>query len=97
MSRQHDQASEDRRHRLRQEAGKAADEGLQGAVERMGGDLLGLSVKWTGYDCLLTLRAEFPAGRMVCFVGSGGLAQCLVKACSEAKIDGLKWRADKFT
>lgn len=75
---------------------RLCDGGLLDDVERAGGELLGMSVRWRGYDCLVTLRARFPAGSMVAFVGGETLGGCLVKAAREARGDALKWRVDRY-
>ncbi len=49
---------------------------LEGAVGHSGGELTGLSVRFSSVDCLLTLRAVLPAGKMVSFVGGATLADC---------------------
>lgn len=87
----------DRRSKLEREASLlAVYGGLERGVEKAGGQLVGLSVKFNGFDCLLTLKAEFPAGMMVGFVGGEDLAQVLRKGASEAVRDNVKWRADKW-
>ncbi len=70
--------------------------GLQAAVARAGGDLAGFSVKLSGYDVLLTLRADFPGGRMISWCGGSTLAHAIDKASREAKSDNLRWRKDKW-
>ena len=87
------QASADKRHR---KVGRVVDGGLKEAVQRSGGELLGFSVKYNGYDCLMTLRAEFPGGRMVAFVGASTLPSAMIRAWQDGNQDGLRWREDKF-
>lgn len=70
--------------------------GLESAVERAGGELLGFSAKMSGYDVLLTIRAEFPGGRMIAWAGSSTLAAAIDKAAREASSDSLRWRPDKW-
>ena len=70
--------------------------GLESAVERAGGELAGFSAKMSGYDVLLTLRADFPGGRMIAWCGSSTLATAVDKATREASSDGLRWRPDKW-
>lgn len=70
--------------------------GLATAVNYAGGQLVGISIKYTEFDVLLTLRAEFPGGRMVCFVGASDLAQGFVKATRDAGRDALRWRKDRY-
>lgn len=76
--------------------GRVCEGGLIGAVKHAGGELIGLSVKLNQYDCLLTLRAVLPAGRMVAFIGADTLATALLKAAREARSDDLNWREDRF-
>lgn len=75
---------------------RVCDGGLEAAVARAGGELAGFSAKMSGEDVLVTLRADFPAGRMVSFAGGETLGNSLVKAYREARSDSLKWRADKW-
>lgn len=70
--------------------------GLSAGVSRAGGELVGFSVKFGEADVFCTLRADFPAGRMVAFVGADDLSGCLVKAAREAKSDALRWKKDKW-
>ncbi len=70
--------------------------GLDGAVRRMGGELVGLSIKTENGDCLITLRLAMPAGRMVAFVGGFDMAECFLKAYREANSDKLKLKPDRY-
>ncbi len=69
---------------------------LASAIERGGGLLCGMSVKINGYDCLVTLRAEFPGGAQVAFIGGETPAGCFLKAMREAKSETLRWKADRY-
>lgn len=75
---------------------RCAESGLLEAVERCGGELRGFSVKLGEWDCLLTLRADFPSGPCVGFVGGETLGGCLLKAQGQASKDAIKWRPDNF-
>lgn len=70
--------------------------GLEAAVGGAGGEMLGFSVKLDGLGCLLILKAHFPAGTMVGFVGAETIDGCLRKATWEAARDLIKWREDKW-
>lgn len=70
--------------------------GLEKGVARAGGELVGISVKFGEMDCLLTLRAQFPAGLMIGFVGGEDFSGVLRRAASESVRDGIKWRSDKY-
>ena len=96
MSRQLEQVSEDRDRARMVRVMAACDGALMAAVEHSGGVLLGMSVKFEPYEALITLRAEFPGGRMVAFVGGDSLASCLLKVVREGRRDGLKWRPDRY-
>ena len=69
---------------------------LERAIDRAGGQLLRLSVSFDGFGCLLVLKAEFPAGTMIGFVGGEDLAQVLRKGTAEAARDKITWREDKW-
>ena len=96
MSRQLEQKIELRRKRLDKQTLSAVNGGLEDAIGRAGGVLVGLSVKLDEYECLVTLRAVFPAGSQVAFVGGEDLGSALRKAVREGKADALGWREDKW-
>lgn len=75
---------------------RCLDGGLPASIAYSGGALVGLSVKFGAADVLLTLRANFPSGAMVAFVGGETLPNCILKAAREAGRDGLRWREDKW-
>lgn len=70
--------------------------GLEDGVDRAGGVLVGMAVKFDGAGCLLTLKASFPGGLMVGFIGGDDLAHVLRKGAAEAVRDQVKWRKDKW-
>lgn len=96
MSRQLEKKLEDRARREKDAAVFALYGGLEAAVGRSGGTLYGFSVKLQEGDCLMTLRAMFPAGRQVAFVGARDLVALFTKATREAGSDALRWREDNF-
>lgn len=69
---------------------------LVGSVAHAGGVLTGLSVKYSEIDCLVTLRADLPAGRMVSHVGGQTLSDCFRRAVNEAYQDKLRWKEDQY-
>ena len=75
---------------------RALDFELAGSIEAGGSLLLGISAKMSAWDCLLTIRVDQGGSRMICFVGSDSLVNCLLKAVRDAQNDMLRWRADKF-
>lgn len=96
MSRQLDQKIEDRARRAKESALLALYGGLEDAISHAGGELTGFSVKLRGYDTLMTVRALFPAGAQVAFVGAEDLPAVFVKAMKEGKRDELRWRGDTY-
>ncbi len=96
MSRQLEQRMEDRNSNERKKLLLAVYGGLDSAVSQAGGNLTGLTIKFSGVDCLLVVKARFPAGPVVAFVGADDLAGCFIKATREAGSDALRWRADKY-
>jgi hypothetical protein len=96
MSRQLEQEWEDKARRDRESVTAAVCGGLVLAVAHGGGELVGLSLKITDFDALMTVRAAFPGGRMIAFVGAGDMAECFKKATREAKMDALRWKPDKY-
>jgi hypothetical protein len=91
-----DASVEEKRAKQRLYVGKVCEGGLESAVSRMGGELRGFSVKMSGVDVLVTLRADFPAGRMIAFVGGSTLGNALAKAFRDGHSDALRWRVDKW-
>lgn len=69
---------------------------LQGSIGHAGGVLVGLSVKYSDIDCLMTLRADLPAGRRIAYVGGATLADCFRRAVNEAYQDKLNWKVGKW-
>lgn len=69
---------------------------LAGSIAHAGGVLVGLSVKYSAVDCLMTLRADLPAGRRIAFVGGATLADCFRRAVNEAYQDKLTWKVGQY-
>lgn len=70
--------------------------GLEQGVSKAGGELTGFSMRLGELDCLLTLRAVFPGGAMIGFVGGEDVAHCMRKGATEAARDLVRWRPDKW-
>lgn len=96
MSRQLEQIQEERQRRADVALVSAVEFGLSGAIAHTGGVLLGFSAKLQESDCLLVLRARFPGGPQVCFVGADSLANALRKSVREGLADNLRWREDRY-
>lgn len=96
MTRQLDADLEERRDKRVQALGGLLHYGIPEHFARCNVLLSGLSVKFSGVDCLVTLRAEIEGVPQVAFVGGSDLGSCLQKAVREAHTDALRWRVDKF-
>ena len=96
MSRQLEQGREERQKREDNSVLLACESGLAAAVSRAGGELTGLGVRYSTMDVLITIKAVFPAGPQICFVGGETIGKALVKGMREAYLDRLKWRPDKY-
>lgn len=96
MSRQLEQADEQRNSRRHRAIVVAVEYGLFDAVERSGGVLQGFAFKNRGSDCLLVLKAVLAGKKQVAFVGSDDLAGCLIKAVKLGNSDKLRWRDDRY-
>lgn len=96
MSRQLDQAQEERTARANKALVRAVDFELQSAVALTGGVLTGFAVKIDDWQTLVTLKALVNDVPSVAFVGADSLKGCLLKAVREARSDKLSWRADKW-
>lgn len=88
---------EEKERRRRMDIAQACLGGLDAAVDRMGGELTGISLKTSDWDVLATLRADFPGGRMVAFVGGSSIGEVLRKAMYEGRRDGLRWKPCKYS
>lgn len=85
-----------REGKRRDELVKALDFGIVGALESKGVELLGMSLKYDAFNCLLTVRADLGGVRSVCFIGSDSIINAFLKLQSEASRDELKWKADQY-
>lgn len=96
MSRQLEQQRETVQAKLDLALVAAVEFELEGAVAHAGGELVGLSLRITRTDVLMTLRAVLPGGRMVAFVGGATMPDCFRRAVNDAYQDRLRWRDDHF-
>ena len=96
MTRQLEQAQEDKGAKKNQALANALDYGIPGALDAQGIMLLGIAIKYDAYNCLLTIKADIGNTRSVCFVGSDSIANCFLKCLSDARNDALHWRPDKY-
>jgi hypothetical protein len=96
MSRQLDQASEERQRKRHASIAYAVEYGLEKAHDECSVDLLGFSVKCSGGDYLMTLRAELDGTRVIRFVGSDTIGGCFLKAVREATGNREAWRVDQW-
>jgi hypothetical protein len=96
MSRQLEQAAEDRTSRRRKEILIAVEFGLVEAIERSGAVMTGFAFKNRGSDCILVLKGHLAGKHQVAFVGSDDLGGCLIKAVRLGNGDQLRWRDDKY-
>lgn len=96
MTRTNDVEQETKETKRRLLIVKAALGGLEESVELAGGELTGISFKVGDYDVLGVLKAEFPGGAMVAFVGASSIGAVLHKAMLEARRDGLRWKKDSY-
>jgi hypothetical protein len=96
MSRQLDQKVEERVDRRNKAVIRALEFELAGSLETTGITLLGLSMRWDAWDCLITLRADINGEMSVAFVGSDTPINAIVKCVRDTQRMGLKWKADKY-
>lgn len=75
---------------------EALDHGLSGAVAYSGGELTGFSMKIGVSDYLLTIRALFPAGHMIGWVGGESMVEVLLKAVRMANVGEVRWHLDQY-
>lgn len=72
------------------------DSGLAGAIAYAGAELTGFSMKCGTVDTLLTLRALFPAGHMIAWVGADGMGETLLKSVRLIKSGDARWHPDRY-
>lgn len=70
--------------------------GAEYLVDQIGGELSGFTMRSSGFDTLLVLRADFDGKSMVAFVGGNTGASCLARAETQLRNGGLKWRKDRY-
>lgn len=70
--------------------------GFEDLVDDQGGVCLGISIRSHQYQSLLVIRAEFPGGAMVGFVGAQTAAEAINKAYGKLNNNKLKWQPDKY-
>lgn len=96
MSRQLEQASEERNRRRRKKIVEAVEYGLDSAIEHAGGELTGIAIKYNGGDVLLVVKVVLAGKQQVAFVGADDLGSGLVKVVREGFADRLRWREDRY-
>lgn len=72
------------------------DTGLAGAIAYAGAELTGFSMKVGAVDSLVTLRALFPAGHMIAWVGADSMAETLLKSVRLIKSSDIRWHPDRY-
>lgn len=72
------------------------DHGLAGSIAYQGGELTGFSMKIGNVDYLVTLRAYFPAGHRISWVGAESMTEVILKAERLAAEGGLQWKEDRY-
>lgn len=96
MTRQTDVLQEERETKRRIALVKALEFELAGAVQIMGGSFRGVAIKYEEHECLLTYKSDFEGKRMVAFVGSDTMMNCIIKATNMAKNNRLRWKIDRY-
>lgn len=96
MSRQLEAKLEQKRKRYQDDVLLSVQGGLEDAVNRAGGELTGVAIRTSDVECLATIKAKFPGGPMIAFVGGDDIGACLRKGMREGRTDSLRWRADKW-
>jgi hypothetical protein len=96
MSRQLEQALEQRETKRRDALVRALEYGLEGALEAQGITLIGFALKFDAYECLMTIKADVGGVRKVAFVGAGSPIDCILKAEQGASATRLRWKKDIY-
>lgn len=96
MSRQLEQAAEDRERARQLSVIRALEYGLVAALSNQAAELRGFSVRYEEHNCLLTLRADINGRRHVAFVAADTMMNCIIRADREAVSNRLSWQRDKY-
>lgn len=72
------------------------DHGLAGSIAYQGGVLTGFSMRVGQVDFLITLRASFPGGHKIAWVGAENMTEVILKSERLAAGNALEWRNDKY-
>lgn len=92
MSRQLEAALEARQAKRAKKIVRVVEFELEGALATQGAELEGLSAKFDGGDCLITLRVQLDGRAQIAFVGAGDFGGALIKCVTAANSDKLRWR-----
>lgn len=96
MTRQGDAAQEDRLSKRNAALIRAVEFELVNSLQAAGAVLLGFSLRYEEWECLITLRAVVGEEKRICFVGSDTIANALVKCVRDCKANKLHWKEDKY-
>lgn len=96
MSRQLEAASEERERRRVEALIKALEFGINNAISNQGAALKGIAIRYSEFDCLLTIKADFNGTRHIAFIGSDSMMNCLIKCDRAAVENNLRWKKDKY-
>lgn len=96
MTRQLEQADEERTRKQSLALWRALDGGIDSSLQADGYELVGLSLKVSGGDCLCTVRVSNHEGAFVAFVGGENIAKTLTKLHRESRGGMLRYRQDRY-
>ncbi len=96
MSRQLDIKREQRETDRRDQLVKVLEFALVGALQAQDVELIGFSVKYDAFNCLMTIRADCAGTRKIAHIGSDSIMNCFLQAHSVAQHGRLTWIVDKY-
>lgn len=96
MSRQLDLKIEVREENRREEFVKSVEFGIAGTLRGSGIELLGYAIRYSDFNCLMTVKADIDGVRSVAFVGSDTIMNCFLKVYYDARNESLRWREDQY-
>lgn len=76
---------------------KALEFGIVGALESQGLSLLGIAIKYSDYDVLLTLKVDAEGKRLVAFIGSDTIPNAFLKLYGAIQRNDVHYRIDQYT
>lgn len=96
MTRQLDIEAETRESKRQSTLIRALEYGIVGALRAQGFDFLGYALNYDEYSCGLVAKASVNGKRVVAFIYSDTMINCIIRLDRDASRGALRWGADKY-